>query len=170
MSIIQIPLHFSTNTSSTGKPSFPDRLRGASGGTAAGENSLRVNFDYPQCSWNMSISAQTLPTAERGNKQQEFNQKGINTPKIRDNVPLKQNKQLILLAVRKTGQTKGIYGGRERLGRSTEGGNPCPNYCRFRLEHNEQSERATPNALTQCCPVTMTGRNSHPKPWTKSPA
>lgn len=57
----------------------------------------------------MSISAEALPTAERVNKQQEFNQKGINTPQtqIMDNVPLnKQNKQLILLAVRKMTQDR----------------------------------------------------------------
>lgn len=75
---------------------------------------------YPQCSWNMKheCSAQALPAAERVNKQQEFNQKVINTPQtqIMDNVPLNNlNKQLILSAVRKTGcrfsrtETKGMW-------------------------------------------------------------
>lgn len=48
MSIVQIPLHFFTKTSSTGKPSFPGRLRGASGGTAGGEDGLGVQFTNPQ--------------------------------------------------------------------------------------------------------------------------
>lgn len=33
--------------------------------------------------------------------------------------------------------------------------------------NNEQSEHTTPNALTQCCPVTMTGHNSHAKLFTQ---
>ncbi len=76
--------------------------------TAAGESSHRVQthvslkrsviLNVPE---TRNTSAQALSAAERGNKQQEFNQKEINTPQtqIMDNVPLNLNKQLILSAV-----------------------------------------------------------------------